>query len=93
MLLPREIEKSLLSMLGEEIGVQPEEAVYSEVHRWKYANVTDPIGESCLKDSTNSLFLGGDWCLGQKVEAAWKSGEAIANEIIKKNDLRASNSC
>ena len=88
-----EIEKSLLSMLGEEIGVQPEEAVYSEVHRWKYANVTDPLGESCLKDSTNSLFLGGDWCLGQKVEAAWKSGEAIANEIIKKNDLRASKSC
>tara|TARA_Y100001936_G_scaffold241563_1_gene277571 strand:+ start:316 stop:1290 length:975 start_codon:yes stop_codon:yes gene_type:complete len=79
-----EIEKSLLSMLGEEIGVRPEEAIYSEVHRWRYANVTMPLGESCLKDSTNSLFLGGDWCLGAKVEAAWKSGEALAHEIIKK---------
>ncbi len=88
-----EIEKSLLSMLGEEIGVQPEEAVYSEVHRWRYANVTEHLGESCLKDSTNSLFLGGDWCLGPKVEAAWKSGEAIAREIIKKKDLRGSIPC
>ncbi len=81
-----EIEQSLLSMLGKEIGVHPEEAQYSEVHRWKYANVSIPLGEPCLKDSTNSLFLGGDWCLGCKVEAAWKSGVAIAHEIIKKRD-------
>ena len=65
-----EIEKSLLSMLGEKIGAHPEEPRYSEVHCWKYANVTNPLGEPCLKDSTNSLFLGGDWCLGPNVEAA-----------------------
>ena len=88
-----EIEKSLLSMLGEKIGVHPEEARYSEVHRWKYANVTNPLGKPCLKDSTNTLFLGGDWCLGPKVEAAWKSGEALAHEIIKNNDQRGSMSC
>ena len=82
-----DIEKSLLSMLCEEIGAHPEEARYSEVHRWKYANVTNPLGEPCLADNTNSLFLGGDWCLGPRVEAAWKSGQALAHEVIKKNPL------
>ncbi len=88
-----ELEKSLLSMLGEEIGAHPEAARYTEVHRWKYANVAIPLGEPCLTDGTNSLFLGGDWCLGPRVEAAWKSGEALAHEIIKKKDARASPSC
>lgn len=88
-----EIEKSLLSMLCEEIGVHPDEARYSEGHRWRYANVTNPLGELCLKNSANSLFLGGDWCLGPKVEAAWKPSEALAHEIRKKEGPRGSISC
>ena len=83
-----EIEKSLLSMLCGEIGVHPEVTRYLEVHRWKYANVATPLGEPYLKDITSSLFLGGDWCLGPRVESAWKSGQALAQEIIKKKRAR-----
>lgn len=85
-----EIEKSLLSMLCGEIGVHPEAARYLEVHRWKYANVATPLGEPYLNDATSSLFLGGDWCLGPRVESAWKSGQALAHAIIKKKDARLS---
>jgi len=85
-----EIEKSLLSMLCGEIGVHPEAARYLEVHRWKYANVATPLGVPYLNDATSSLFLGGDWCLGPRVESAWKSGQALAHAIIKKKDARLS---
>jgi len=80
-------------MLCGEIGVHPEAARYLEVHRWKYANVATPLGEPYLNDATSSLFLGGDWCLGPRVESAWKSGQAIAHEIIKKKDAPLSLSC
>jgi len=85
-----EIEKSLLSMLCGEIGVHPEATRYLEVHRWKYANVATPLGVPYLNDATSSLFLGGDWCLGPRVESAWKSGQALAHAIIKKKDARLS---
>ena len=79
-----ETGKEMLSMLCSKIGFDPLDVKYVEVHRWKYANVSEPLGEPLLKDLTNSLFLGGDWCLAPRVEAAWLSGRAIALAIINK---------
>jgi predicted NAD/FAD-dependent oxidoreductase len=28
------------------------------------------------------LYLGGDWCIGPRIEAAWDSGTAIAEAIL-----------
>lgn len=33
-------------------------------------------------DATGTLHLGGDWCIGQRIEAAWDSGTAIAADIL-----------
>jgi len=50
-------------------------------HRWRYAAVTQPLGEPCLWDADAQLGLCGDWCLGAKVEAAYDSGAALAAAI------------
>jgi renalase len=79
---PVEIAALMLPMLCEHIGVSPTQVVYSAAHRWRYARVRTPLGQPFLASSDQRLYLGGDWCLGARVEAAWQSGVAIAQDIL-----------
>jgi renalase len=81
---PTEIAALMLPMLCERIGVSPTQVVYSAAHRWRYARVRTPLGEPFLAVPDRGLYLGGDWCLGPRVEAAWQSGMAIAEEILRR---------
>ena len=60
-----------------------DEPVHGDAHRWRYAQVTDPLGEPCLIDPTRRLAACGDWCLGPRVEAAFDSGEAAAAALLE----------
>ncbi|MDJ1009632.1 MAG: FAD-dependent oxidoreductase [Paracoccaceae bacterium] len=77
-----EIASLLLPKLAAAIGRAPREAALVRGHRWRFARVAQPLGEPFLADAARSLFLGGDWCLGPSVEAAWASGRAIAEALI-----------
>jgi predicted NAD/FAD-dependent oxidoreductase len=35
-----------------------------------------------LRSNDASLYLGGHWFLGPRVEAAWESGTAIAADLL-----------
>ena len=72
----------LLPMLAEALGLGPEAALHAATHRWRFARVRTPLGQPYLRDATGTLRLGGDWCLGPRVEAAWQSGEAMAEDLI-----------
>jgi predicted NAD/FAD-dependent oxidoreductase len=56
--------------------------IHAAAHRWRYARVTAPLGQPFLRDASGSLYLGGDWCIGPRVEAAWTSGAAIADDLL-----------
>ena len=58
------------------------DVIYASAHRWRYAFVAKPLGQSFVKDTTQTLYAGGDWCLGPRVEHAWQSGTAIAKDLI-----------
>lgn len=77
-----EIAALLLPLLAEAIGRAPGDAVHAIGHRWRYARVTTPLGAPFLADGSGRLFLGGDWCLGARVEAAFDSGVALAAALI-----------
>jgi len=51
-------------------------------HRWRYARTVQALGLPCLASQDGTLFLGGDWALGARVECAFNSGRAIAQAII-----------
>jgi len=78
---PEVIAARLLPMLAEAIGVAPQSAIHAAAHRWRYARTMAPLGVPFLCSADESLFIGGDWCLGARVEAAWSSGTAIAAAI------------
>jgi len=83
---PDTIAARLLPLLCAEIGTAPEAALYAAAHRWAFSRVTAPLGRAYLRDAGRDLYLGGDWCLGARVEAAWQSGTAIARDILEQAD-------
>jgi predicted NAD/FAD-dependent oxidoreductase len=59
--------------------------VQRAAHRWRYALVETPLGESCLWDPASGIGVCGDFCLGPRVEAAWLSGTALASAVLSHN--------
>ncbi len=79
---PEEIAALMLPLLCERMGATPDLVTYAAAHRWRYARVTQALGQPFLSSPDGSLFLGGDWCIGPRVEAAWTSGTAIADAVL-----------
>ena len=77
-----EFAKRMLPLVSEAIGADlMTDPAYVSGHRWRFAFVSRPLGQSFLDDKEQTLFAGGDWCLGAQAEDAWTSGHAIAETI------------
>jgi len=46
-------------------------------HRWRYAR-SGAAGDGCLWNPNLRLGACGDWLIGPRVEAAWRSGRRLA---------------
>jgi len=79
---PTAIAALMLPLLCDRLGAPPDKVTYAAAHRWRHARVTAPLGQPFLRDPDNTLYLGGDWCIGPRVEAAWTSGTAIADDML-----------
>ena len=68
----------MLPLLCDRQGVTPDRVTHAAAHRWRYARVTQALGRPFLRSLDGMLYLGGDWCIGARVEAAWTSGTALS---------------
>ncbi len=55
---------------------------YTAVHRWRYAQTTQALGQSFARDPKTRIGLCGDWCLGHRVEDGFVSGLDMALALI-----------
>ena len=78
----RVIEK-LLSALRAASGVKLPELHSIAAHRWRYARTEVPLGKSYLNGMNGRVIAAGDWCLGARVEAAWRSGQTAAHAMMQ----------
>jgi hypothetical protein len=46
--------------------------------------VANPLSQQFLRSANATLHIGGDQCLGARIEAAWASGDAIPNDIFRR---------
>ncbi len=77
-----EFAKLMLPLVAAVVGADlVADPTYLSGHRWRYAFVSQSLGHPYLADKEETLFAGGDWCLGAKAEHAWTSGQAIAEKI------------
>jgi predicted NAD/FAD-dependent oxidoreductase len=72
----------MLPLLCDRLGAPLATVTHASTHRWRYARVTRPLGQPFLCSEDASLYLGGDWCLGARIEAAWDRGTAIAADLL-----------
>jgi hypothetical protein len=67
---------------AEATGVEAPTPVFMAAHRWRFARVATPLGTPCLFDDERMIGACGDWCLGANIEAAFRSGQAMAETIL-----------
>jgi renalase len=60
-----------------------EQPYFSAAHRWRYALVEETARAAFLWDEDKRLGACGDWCLGPRVEAAFDSGHALAELVVR----------
>lgn len=72
----------MLPLLCDQLSMTIDAVIHASTHRWPYARVTTPLGEAFLHHA-KSLYAGGDWCIGARVEDAWSSSDAIAQDILQ----------
>jgi len=67
------VKAKLLKGFAEITGIRAQPA-HAAVHRWRFAQTTQPLGQAFVHDAALGLTLCGDWCLGHRVENAFVSG-------------------
>jgi predicted NAD/FAD-dependent oxidoreductase len=73
---------ALLEAFRAAVGRDLPEARVLELHRWRYARASRPLGEPCFWDPGRGLGVCGDWFLGSRVEDAFLSGVALAERAL-----------
>jgi len=77
-----EVQADMLQSLKRLLGLDLSTAVWIDLHRWRYANVEKPAGQPFLLDEALGLGACGDWCLGNRVEAAAESATALSERLM-----------
>jgi len=78
---PEWIESQLFGAARTVTGADPARALYTSVHRWRYATVREaPSGgaDPFVLDPERKLGACGDWLADGRAEGAWLSGYALA---------------
>lgn len=79
---PESVRVLLLDAASELAGTDLSGAAHQVLHRWRYAATPKAAEIPFLWDAEKQLAACGDWCLGTKVEAAFLSGSALADQIL-----------
>jgi predicted NAD/FAD-dependent oxidoreductase len=66
-----------------EVGGALPPVLEAVAHRWRYARPRDGLPElGCLWDDALGIGACGDWLVGPRVEAALRSGAALAGRVL-----------
>ena len=55
---------------------------WASAHRWRYAQTGQALEKPFASSQDGTLFVGGDWALGARVECAYESGVAMADAVL-----------
>lgn len=76
-----EVKSEMLASLKRLLRLDVSTAAWIDLHRWRYANVEKPVGRPFIFDEALGLGACGDWCLGNRVEAAVESATALSSML------------
>ncbi|MEY4506217.1 MAG: hypothetical protein RL297_795 [Pseudomonadota bacterium] len=71
------VKAKLIKGFSEITGIRAE-PTWAQVHRWRFAQTGQALGQAFLLDAGLGIGACGDWCLGHRVEDAFVSGLEMA---------------
>ena len=77
---PHTVERALLAAFTERVRAGSPGIIATSVHRWRYAKARAVAG-GVFWNGNIRLGACGDWLLGPRIEAAWLSGQRLAELI------------
>mgnify|MGYP003115917079 CR=1 FL=1 len=77
------VAEEMLRLMMHTLGVSTAQPAYLAAHRWRYARVETALETPCLFDPDRKIGIAGDGMLGGRIEAAFDSGKALAQEILE----------
>lgn len=81
---PDTVQRALLAAFAELIGAGSPAVIATSVHRWRYAKV-DGLNHGAIWNADIRLGACGAWLLGPRIEAAWLSGQQLAEFVGSTN--------
>ncbi len=81
---PDTVQRALLAAFAEHVGAGSPAVIATSVHRWRYAKV-DALKLGAIWKPDIRLGACGDWLLGPRIEAAWLSGQQLAEFVGSTN--------
>ena len=75
------VQAKLLKAFSEVTGIRAE-PTHADVHLWRYAQTTLPLGKSHVWDAKTGIGVCGDWCIGHRVEDGFVSGLELALAVL-----------
>jgi len=79
-----DIAALMVPLLCERLDIAPDRVTHAVAHLWRYARVSNALGQPFASIPNGTLYLGGDWCIGPQIEDAWTSGTAIATDMLER---------
>lgn len=81
--LPKEEAANvLLDAFFEQVGIEPVVPLHNAAHRWLYAMAEANSGPASLWSANTRIGACGDWLTEPRVEGAWLSGRAMAEQVL-----------
>ena len=77
-----DVQTAMIEAL-QSFGLESQNILHAQLHRWLYAGVVQPLGQPYLADMQRGLISAGDWCLGNDIDSALSSADAAADRLIQ----------
>jgi len=76
-----EVQAEMSAALMACAGIDSSLAVFSQLHRWRFASTPVDLGAPYVLDLANGLAACGDWCLKGRLEGAFLSAFQLAEHL------------
>lgn len=79
---PESLNEELVDALTRYLPDEAPEPRRVTVHRWRYAQVAEPLDDGIWTLPEQRLVIAGDWLNGSRIEGAWTSGRRAGTWLL-----------
>lgn len=76
------MQRELVAAFAAVSGLDCTKPDFITTHRWRYAQVGNPLRPGVYLDATRRLAAASDWAMGSRIEEAWLAAQDLAEKLV-----------